>query len=369
MRPFVIQKKRRFCFVNSIGKDTVQNVKSMTVFERVDVTEKTGILLVNLGSPSSPTTKAVRKYLFQFLHDKNVIELTRWLWCPILHGVILRTRPKRSAAAYAKIWRKEADGTFADEAPLVEITRAQVDKLRVRMPDTPIEVGMRYGQPSLKFAIDRLKDQGCARIVVLPLYPQYAGATTRSVEQEIEKAKRKEAVGAFPAIKSLDHYYDDPGYIDALADSLKDHLKSLDYVPDKVLVSFHGIPVSMIEKGDPYADQCQATFDLLRAHEKLKSLDLMLTFQSRFGPKAWLSPYTLITLQEMPSKGLKKVVVIAPGFPADCLETMEEISMEAKEEFIEKGGENFSVVPCLNDSDAHIDVLQNLIETKLLADW
>lgn len=355
----------------SIGKDTVQNVKSMTVFGRVKVTEKTGILLVNLGSPSSPTTKAVRKYLFQFLHDKNVIELTRWLWCPILHGIILRTRPKRSAAAYAKVWRREADGSFATEAPLVEITRAQADKLQFKFPDMPIEVGMRYGEPSLKFAIEQLKDKGCIRIAVLPLYPQYAGATTRSVEQEIEKVKSKAASGApggFPELKSLDHYYDHAGYIDVLADSLVDHIDGLNFKPDQVLVSFHGIPVSMVENGDPYADQCRATFDLLRTHEKLNSLDLKLTFQSRFGPKAWLSPYTLTTLQEMPSKGLKNVVVIAPGFPADCLETMEEISMEAKEEFIEKGGENFSVVPCLNDSDAHIDVLQNLIQTRLLAD-
>lgn len=336
------------------------------------MTEKTGILLVNLGSPSSPTTKAVRKYLFQFLHDKNVIELTRWLWCPILHGVILRTRPKRSAAAYAKIWRKEGSGAFANEAPLVEITRAQAAKLQIRMQNTPIEVGMRYGEPSLKSAIDNLRNKGCARIAVLPLYPQYAGATSRSVEQEIEKVQKKETSrtpNEFPEIKSLEHYYNHTGYIDALADSLSDHIKSLDYVPDKVLVSFHGIPVSSVEKGDPYADHCQGTFDLLRAHKQTKPLDLKLTFQSRFGPKEWLSPYMLTVLQEMPSKGLKNVVVIAPGFPADCLETLEEIAMEAKEEFEEKGGENFSVVSCLNDSDAHIDVLYNLIETRLLADW
>jgi ferrochelatase len=200
------------------------------------------------------------------------------------------------------------------------------------------------------------------------LYPQYAGATTRSVEQEIEKVKTKDNSGSFPVLNILDHYFDDSGYIDAVADSLVAHVKTLDFTPDKILVSFHGIPVSMVENGDPYADQCQSTFDLLAAHRKTKSLDLNLTFQSRFGPKAWLSPYTLTTLQEMPAQGLKNVVVIAPGFPADCLETMEEISMEAKEEFLEKGGENFSVVPCLNDSDAHIDVLQALIETKILAD-
>ncbi|NNC37639.1 MAG: ferrochelatase [Hyphomonadaceae bacterium] len=336
------------------------------------MTDKTGILLVNLGSPSSPTTKAVRKYLFQFLHDKNVIELTRWLWCPILHGVILRTRPKRSAEAYAKIWRKEADGAFADEAPLVEITRAQAAKLRERLPDYPIEIGMRYGQPSLQHAIERLSGQGCGRIVVLPLYPQYAGATTRSVEQEIAKLVSKDREGAgngWPEIKILEHYYDDPGYINAIVDSLTSHLGTLDFTPDNVLVSFHGIPVSSVQKGDPYQDHCQATFDLLQAHPDMETVNLKLTFQSRFGPKEWLSPYTLTTLQEMPSQGLKKAVVIAPGFPADCLETLEEIAMEAEEEFYEKGGEKFSVVPCLNDSAAHIDVLQYLIETRLLGSW
>jgi len=332
------------------------------------VTEKSGILLVNLGSPSSPTTKAVRKYLFQFLHDKNVIELTRWLWCPILHGIILRTRPKRSAAAYAKVWGKEADGSYAKEAPLIEITRDQARKLQTRFPHIPIEVGMRYGEPSLKNSIESLMDKGCTRIAVLPLYPQYAGATSRSVEQEIEKVKSK-IVPQVPETKSLKHYYDHPGYINALADSLIDHVNSLDFVPDQVLVSFHGIPVSSVEKGDPYQDHCQTTYDLMCAHEKLKPLNLKLTYQSRFGPKEWLSPYTLITLQEMPADGMKNAVVITPGFPADCLETLEEIAMEAKEEFFEKGGENFSVVSCLNDDDAHIDVLQSLVETKLLSDW
>ena len=280
----------------------------------------------------------------------------------------LRTRPKRSAAAYAKIWRKKPDGSFAKEAPLVEITREQASKLQLRFPDMPIEVGMRYGEPSLKNSIDGLLAKGCKRIAVLPLYPQYAGATTRSVEQEIEKVMS--GIGSTaPKIKSLDHYYAHTGYIDALADSLASHVSSLDYVPDQVLVSFHGIPVSSVEKGDPYLDHCTATFDLMKAHKKLESMNLKLTFQSRFGPKEWLSPYTLITLQEMPESGMKNAVVITPGFPADCLETMEEISMEANEEFKEKGGENFSVVACLNSDDAHIDVLQNLIETKLLADW
>ena len=336
------------------------------------MTDKTGILLINLGSPAAPTEKDVRKYLFQFLHDKNVIELTRWLWCPILHGVILRTRPKRSANAYAKVWRKELDGSFAKEAPLVEITRAQAKKLQLKFPENPIAVGMRYGAPAIQAAIEELMLQDCTRIAVLPLYPQYAGATSRSVEQEIEKIKSKMVASGrqpFPEIRNLDFYHDDKGYIDALAKSLDDHIENLSFKPDQVLVSFHGIPVSSVEKGDPYADHCRSTFDLLKAHPLAKKYDLKLTFQSRFGPKEWLTPYTLITLQEMPEKGLKKAVVIAPGFPADCLETMEEISMEAKEEFLEKGGTDFSVVPCLNDDDHHIEVLQNLIETKLLADW
>jgi len=327
------------------------------------MTEKSGILLINIGSPSAPETKAVRKYLSQFLHDKNVIELTRWLWCPILHGVILRTRPKRSAAAYAKVWRREDDGSFADEAPLVEITREQARKLSGRL-NMPVAIGMRYAQPSIEKGLDELIAHGCTHIGVLPMYPQYAGATTRSGDEAVLKALKNKP--KMPQIITLNNYHDDPGYIDVLADSLIAHIDHLDYDPDQVLVSFHGIPKSSVEKGDPYEAQCEGTFNLLKAHQKTNDLNLTLSFQSRFGPKEWLTPYTLTTLLEMPSKGMKNAVVIAPGFPADCLETLEEIAIEAKHEFLEAGGENMSVVPCLNADDAHIETLANLIQSKLL---
>ena len=328
---------------------------------------KTGLLLVNLGSPSQPTTKATRKYLFQFLHDKRVIELSRWLWCPILHGIILRVRPKRSAANYAKTWRKLDDGSFAPASPLVEMTQKQAALLHSRMPDIAVETAMRYGEPSIRSGLESLRDQGCGRIAILPLYPQFACATTASVGDEVARVFK--TWRDIPQLRSLRDYHDDSGYIRALADSLKAHVSGLKTQPDRVLVSFHGLPKSSSDLGDPYESECRRTFDLLQRACADIDVPLQLTFQSRFGPKEWLSPYTLTTLLEMPGQGEKNACVIAPGFPADCLETQEEISMEAREEFIEAGGETFSVVPCLNDSEAHIDVLENIVRTELLVGW
>jgi len=335
---------------------------------------KPGILMVNLGSPDAAETKAVRKYLFQFLHDKRVIDTTRWLWCPILHGVILRVRPAKSAKAYRKIWHlPEGEGdnpeAWADkEAPLVRITRAQAAGVQSRLGESAhVEIAMRYGNPSIGDALDRLKAKGCTRIGVLPLYPQFAGATTASIYDGVAKALMKRM--DVPELRFVRDYYSDPRFITALGEGLKSHLAQLDWKPDVVMTSYHGLPQSYVDKGDPYQKECIATTDLLRDYMGMSADEMQTTFQSRFGPKAWLQPYTDKTLEAMPSEGVKKVAVMMPGFSADCLETLEEIAMEAHETFEEHGGEKFTTVPCLNDDEAHLDFLAALVKEKLLTGW
>jgi len=318
------------------------------------VTEKTGILLVNLGSPDTPTPADVRRYLGQFLHDPRVIDTSRWIWCPILHGIILRVRPKRSAAKYAQIWDLPAEyaGT---EAPLVKITRAQAEALRTNVGgNTPIEIGMRYGSPSIERAMQALGEQGCTHIKVLPLYPQFSHTTTSAVEDALKAAKD------IPSWTLLAEYHTHPQYIDALKHSLEAHIMQLSWTPDVVLTSYHGLPKRYVDQGDPYADQCMASTDLLKKAMGQTPYDIQLTFQSRFGPMEWLQPYTDITLAELAAKGKKNIVVMTPGFSADCLETLEEIALEAKDIFMEAGGENFSVAPCLNTDKAHIDMMAAL---------
>ena len=325
--------------------------------------DKPGLLLVNLGSPDAPTPKAVRKYLFQFLHDKRVIDTSRWIWCPILHGVILRVRPAKSARAYAKVWGEERS-----EAPLIAITRTQAKGIAERLgDDVYVDIAMRYGNPSIGDALDRLKAKGCKRIAILPMYPQFAGATTASVYDGVAKAlmKRMDA----PELRFLRDYHDDPRYIKALGDSLLDHIKTLDWNPDVILTSYHGLPQSYVDKGDPYQAECIHTTDLLREHLSVTKNRLRVTFQSRFGPKAWLQPYTDKTLEALPGEGVKKVAVMMPGFSADCLETLEEIAIEAHETFEEHGGEKFTAVPCLNDDPAHLDFLAEIAKEQLLLGW
>ena len=327
------------------------------------MSSKPGLLLVNLGSPDAPTPKAVRKYLFEFLHDKRVIDTSRWIWCPILHGIILRTRPARSARAYAKVW-----GNEGGEGPLIEITRAQAAGISARLGgDVHVEVAMRYGNPSIGNGLDALKAQGCSHIAVLPMYPQFAGATTASVYDGVAKAlmKRKDV----PEIRVLRDYHEDPRYIQALGESLTQHLKTLNWSPDVILTSYHGLPKRYVDEGDPYQSECIRTTDLLREHLGMTENKLRITFQSRFGPKAWLQPYTDKTLEVLPEQGVKKVAVMMPGFSADCLETLEEIKIEAHETFIEHGGEKFTAVPCLNDDKAHLDFLANLARERLLTGW
>lgn len=331
------------------------------------MSKKTGLLLVNLGSPDAPTPKAVRKYLFQFLHDYRVIELTRWLWCPILHFIILRVRPKKSAAAYAKIW-----GPEGAEAPLIRITRAQAAGVQARLKasgddNVHVEVAMRYGNPSVDAGIAALEAKGCSRIAVFPLYPQYAAATTASIYDAVGKALKKRRNA--PQVRYLRDYHDHPDYVAAIAGSIREHLAGLDYTPDRILASFHGLPQEVVDKGDPYQKECLHSADLIRAELDMDETQFMTTFQSRFGPKAWLQPYTDKTLEAMPGEGHKKAVVITPGFTSDCLETLEEIALEAGESFEEHGGTHYSVVPCLNDSKAHIDLLTKVAREDLLVGW
>ncbi|NNE58702.1 MAG: ferrochelatase [Hellea sp.] len=329
--------------------------------------KKSGLLLVNLGSPDAPTPKAVRKYLFEFLHDKRVIETSRWIWCPILHGVILRVRPARSAKAYAKIWH-EFEGREGDEAPLVRITRRQAEALAAQMGDNiQVDFAMRYGNPSISHAMDRLMTAGVENIAVLPLYPQYCGATTASVSDGMFKALKD--LRDVPAVRILRDYHDDKSYISLLANSVKSHIKDLGYTPDAILASFHGIPQSYIDKGDPYQSECQTTVALLKAELGKLGDKVQLTFQSRFGPKQWLQPYTDKTLEHLAADGKTSVAVITPGFAADCLETLEEINMEARKAFLAAGGMKFSYIPCLNDDKDHVKFLANLSKKQLLAGW
>ena len=331
------------------------------------MTSKTGLLIVNLGSPDSPTPKAVRRYLGEFLHDYRVVDLNRWLWCPILHGIILRTRPKRVAEAYASIW-DQPDGISGGEAPLIRITRRQAAGLQERLGEgVHVEIAMRYGNPSVKSAIDKLLAAGCQRIAVLPAYPQYAGATVASIFDAVGKAVKQ--LKDVPDIRFIRNYYDHPLFVSALGESIKEHLGTLDWVPETIMASYHGIPKRYVTEGDPYEQECTGTTQLLRDYLDLDDKALRMTFQSRFGREEWLQPYTDKTLEALPAQGIKNIAVVMPGFSADCLETSEEIAIEGAEIFREHGGANFTAIPCLNDSPAHLDALAAIAKERLLAGW
>ncbi len=329
--------------------------------------EKIGLLLVNLGSPDSPTAQDVRKYLFEFLHDYRVIDINRWLWCPILHGIILRTRPPKVAKAYESIW-SQPDGIDGGEAPLIRITRRQAAGLQTRLGDNvQVETAMRYGNPSIQSAMDKLMQQDCRKIAVLPAYPQYAGATVASIFDAVGKAVKK--MKDVPDIRFLRNYYDHPLFIEALGESIKSHLKGLNWTPDTIMASYHGVPKRYITEGDPYESECNKTTDLLRKYLNMDEQQLRLTFQSRFGREEWLQPYTDKTLEAMPNEGIKNLAVVMPGFSADCLETLEEIAVEGEEIFHEHGGENYTAIPCLNDEPAHLDALTAIAKERLLGGW
>lgn len=322
---------------------------------------KVGVLIINLGTPDATDYFSMRKYLKEFLSDSRVIEANRVLWWFILNCIILTKRPTSSGEAYKSIWNKEKD-----ESPLKTITRSQAEKIAKDFgdyDDVVIEWGMRYGNPSTKAGIESLQAQGCDRILLFPLYPQYAAATTATACDKAFDALKE--MRWQPTIRVVPPYFEDPDYIEALADSIQDHIAELEWTPDLVIASFHGLPKRYFEAGDPYHCQCAKTTRLLRNRLGWSEDKLKLTFQSRFGKEEWLQPYTDKTIEQLAKEGKKNIAVVCPGFSADCVETLEEIALEAGEIFKENGGENFTLIPCLNDSQDSIRVLSGLIKNEL----
>ncbi len=322
---------------------------------------KVGVLLVNLGTPDGTDKASMRRYLEEFLKDKRVIEWPRALWYPILYGIVLNRRPAKVGEAYKLIWNNELDESY-----LRTYTRSQAEKLAAQYADTQnlvIDWAMRYGQPSIPARIEALKAAGCERILIYPLYPQYAASTTATVNDKAFEALLD--MRWQPALRTVPPYHDDPVYIDALAKSVENHLATLDWEPELIITSFHGIPQSYFKKGDPYHCQCQKTARLLRERLGLSKDRLMITFQSRFGPEEWLQPYTDKTVEALPKKGIKRIAVMNPGFVSDCLETLEEIGEQARESFMEHGGEKFTHIPCLNDSDEGMRVIDHVVAREL----
>jgi protoporphyrin/coproporphyrin ferrochelatase len=313
------------------------------------------VLLVNLGTPAAATPSALRRYLKEFLSDRRVVDLPRLLWWPILNGIVLATRPKRSAVKYARIWTSEG-------SPLRVHTEKQAKLLRGYLgqrghKDIAVAWAMRYGEPSVAAVLDRLDKDGRDRILVVPLYPQYAGSSTASVYDAVHAWQAKHAGG--PQFIERADYHDHPGYIRALAAAVNRHWQQQGH-GDRLLMSFHGIPQRAVDRGDPYADQCRRTAELLAAELGLASDAWLLTFQSRFGRAAWLQPYTQATLEQLARDGIKSVDVICPGFAGDCLETLEEIAIECRDAYLAAGGREFSYIPCLNESDEWIAALTDI---------
>jgi len=318
-------------------------------------------LLVNLGTPDTADARGVRVYLKEFLSDPRVIEKQGLVWKLVLNGIILNTRPRRKALDYLKIWNTEQN-----ESPIKTITRAQSDKLAAAVADhghVVVDWAMRYGNPSMQSRIAALTAQGCDRLLVVPLYPQYSAATSATVCDEAFRVLSD--MRAQPTLRVTPPYYDDPDYIDALAVSIEKHLASLPFTPEIIMASFHGMPQAYIEKGDPYQGQCVATTEALRKRMGLDASKLMLTFQSRFGFDEWLQPYTDKTVEKLAKDGVKRLAIVTPGFSADCLETLEEIAQENAHIFRHNGGEEFAAIPCLNDSDPGMDVIRKLVLREL----
>ncbi|HEV7880693.1 ferrochelatase [Bradyrhizobium sp.] len=323
--------------------------------------QRIGVLLVNLGTPDSADAKGLRIYLKEFLSDRRVIEDQGLFWKLALNGIILNTRPRRKARDYQKIWN-----TGKNESPLKTITRAQAEKLGLAIADhdhVVVDWAMRYGNPSIRSRIDALTAQGCDRLLVVPLYPQYSAATSATVCDEVFRVLGD--MRAQPTLRVTPPYYDDPDYIEALAASIDAHLAALPFEPEIIVASFHGMPQKYIDKGDPYYAQCVATTDALRKRMGLDVKKLMLTFQSRFGFDEWLQPYTDKTIEQLAKDGVRRIAVITPGFSADCLETLEEIAQENAEIFKHAGGEQFTAIPCLNDSEGGMDVIRQLVLREL----
>lgn len=322
---------------------------------------KVGVLLVNLGTPDGTDYKSMRRYLEEFLKDRRVIEWSRWFWYPILYGIVLNKRPQKVGKAYEAIWNNELNESY-----LRTYTRNQAEKMAASFADLPnvrVDWAMRYGQPSIRSKMDELQKDGCEKILVFPLYPQYAAATTATVNDEAFKALLD--MRWQPALRTVPRYHDDPVYIEALATSIRKHLATLDWEPEMVLTSYHGIPQSYFKKGDPYHCQCYKTTRLLGDVLGWDKTKLMVTFQSRFGPEEWLQPYTDKTVERLAKEGVKRIAIINPGFVSDCLESLEEIAGEAGEEFLHNGGEKFTHIPCLNDSEEGMRVLEHVVRREL----
>ena len=315
---------------------------------------KTGVLLINLGTPDSTSWWDIRKYLKEFLSDRRVIEVNPILWKIILNLFILTFRPSKTAHAYKKIWRKESN-----ESPLLYFTKSQAEKLKGRIGSEEIIVdfAMRYGNPSIKSKLNLLKDYGCENIIILPLYPQYAAATTATVCDEVYRSLMN--MRWQPSLQVIPHYESEPAYIEALIKSVRRKLGSINWKPDLIISSYHGIPKKYFDKGDPYHCYCHKTTRLMK--ENFNEIEIQTTFQSRFGPQEWLTPYTDKTLEDLPSKGIKNLLVICPGFASDCVETLEEIDIQGRESFMKNGGEKFDLIPCLNDNSDHINLFEKLV--------
>ena len=319
---------------------------------------KTGVLIINLGTPNSTSWLDIRKYLKEFLSDKRVIEVNPIVWQIILNVFILTFRPSKTAKAYKEIWMKDKN-----ISPLLYYTQKQAEKLSNTMSekDLIIDYAMRYGNPSIRSKIVTLHEKGCENLIILPLYPQYAAATTATVCDEVYRTLMK--MRWQPSLKIVPHYESDPLYIEALVNSLNKKIKEINWKPDLILASYHGIPQKYFDKGDPYHCYCHKTTRLIS--EKFTSIEILTTFQSRFGPEKWLQPYTDKTLESLPREGKKNILAICPGFSSDCVETLEEIQIQGKESFLDSGGENFDMVPCLNDNDDHIVLLKSLIQKNI----
>jgi ferrochelatase len=322
--------------------------------------QKNGVLLLNLGSPDSPEVADVRRYLAEFLSDPRIVERPKMLWWPILHGIILRTRPKRSAAAFRKIWTE-------DGSPLIAISRRQQAALQQELDRRApgqfrVELAMRYGNPSIADGLERLRQANAKRITVLPLYPQYSATTTGSTFDAVTATLRQWRW--IPELHFNDHYHTHPDYIDALATSVRRYWQQHGE-PEKLLISFHGIPQEYADAGDPYPQECNTTAQLLTTELGIDPDRWQLSFQSRLGPQKWLHPYTDQTLQQLGSNGLKSLHVICPGFASDCLETLEEIALENRAVFQQAGGGNYHYIPALNDDAAHIKLLTNLLALNI----
>ncbi|MDP4538376.1 ferrochelatase [Qipengyuania sp. DY56-A-20] len=316
-----------------------------------------GVLLVNLGTPEAPDPGSVKRYLGEFLSDRRVVEIPQIIWQPILRGIILTTRPKKSAAAYAKVWTEEG-------SPLAVITRRQAEAMQERLGESVrVDWAMRYGTPSIPNRLDAMMAAGCERVLLAPLYPQYSGATTATVVDKASDALK--AMRWQPSLRTLPPYHDDPAYIDALAVDISRQLDALDFAPELLLLSFHGMPERMLHLGDPYHCHCRKTARLLEARLNRPGLRLRTTFQSRFGRAKWLEPATDITLEEEARAGTRRIAIAAPGFSADCLETLEELAMEGRQQFIEAGGEEFAALSCLNTSDAGLAMLETILRREL----